>query len=229
MYSHFKNVEFYIPDLKQRKILDLGSGYGGFLIEAAEAGADAVGIEIFDEFIKISHEKAAQKHLTLTIVKSSGEKLPFPDGSFDFVNMCEVIEHVEEPETVLREVFRVLRPGGKVYLSAPNRFAIWDPHFHLYFVNFLPRSLSHLFISIFGKHKQYTYEMGRQRLDEMHYYTLRTITKLGKKCGFEAVDMRPIKIRKKYGTGLKAFLIYLAYRLARPWYFDSYHILLSRS
>src|SRR5436190_1968919 len=105
MYSHFNNVAFYIPDLKKRKILDLGSGYGGFLLESAEAGADAVGIEKFDEFIKISREKAAEKNLAIKVLEATGEHLPFPDASFDFVNMCEVIEHVEEPEKVLKEVF----------------------------------------------------------------------------------------------------------------------------
>src|SRR4051812_10047947 len=132
MATHFQNLSFYIPDLRNRKILDLGSGRGNFLIEAAQAGAHAVGLEKFDKYVEISHEKARQAGVKLEIVQGTGEKLPFPDNSFDFINMGEVIEHVEVPERVLKEMYRVLRPGGKVYVSAPNRFGLNDPHFHLY-------------------------------------------------------------------------------------------------
>src|SRR4051812_35880392 len=115
MATHFDHLRFYISDLKDRKILDLGSGRGNFLIEAAQAGAHAIGLEKFDEYIRISHEKAAKAQVKLEIVPGTGEKLPFADNSFDFVNMGEVIEHVEKPEDVLAEVRRVLRNGGKVY------------------------------------------------------------------------------------------------------------------
>lgn len=228
MATHFDNLAFYIPNLKDLAILDLGSGRGNFLIESAKAGARATGLEMFDDYIRISHEKAKLANVTLNIVQGTGEHLPFPDSTFNFVNMGEVIEHVESPEVVLREVHRVLKDSGLVYVSAPNRFGLKDTHFHLYFVNFLPRSLANAFISVFGKHKDYNKNAGRQKLDEMHYYTLGSIKKLAVHCGFNAVDMRTIKIEKKYGRGLKGKVALLAYCLVRPWYFDTYHVLLSR-
>jgi ubiquinone/menaquinone biosynthesis C-methylase UbiE len=229
MATHFENLSFYIPDLKNRRILDLGSGRGNFLIEAALAGANATGLEKFDEYIRISQEKARERGLSIEIVQGSGEKLPFPNSSFDFVNMCEVIEHVESPRTVLDEVYRVLRPGGKAYVSVPNRFGLKDQHFHLYFVNFLPRSLAPGFISLFGKHKEYTSSAGRQRLDEMHYYTYHRFRELGESVGFAVEDMRVVKIGRRYGNGLLGHGARVLYKLLRPWYFDSFHILLSRT
>ena len=48
------------------------------------------------------------------------ERLPAPDASFDFVVAAEVIEHLENPRAVIREIFRLLRPQGRVLLSTPN-------------------------------------------------------------------------------------------------------------
>jgi len=50
------------------------------------------------------------------------ERLPFPDHTFDAVISTQVLEHVPEPEKMLREIFRVLKPGASLYLSAPLGF-----------------------------------------------------------------------------------------------------------
>lgn len=66
-------------------------------------------------------------------------RLPFPDDHFDAAVLQDVIEHVANPAAVLRELARVLRHGGVLYLSTPNRDAlpnlIADPHFGLPFVS----------------------------------------------------------------------------------------------
>ena len=226
MKTHFDHLEFYIPDLLERRILDLGSGRGKFLIDAKSRGVDAKGLELYEEYIRISHEKAGKTGLTLDIEKGVAEDLPFPDKSFDFVNICEVIEHVESPGKVLEEVYRVLANDGQAYLSVPNRFGFKDPHFHLYFVNWLPRRWANSFISIFGKHKDYSGQAGRQNLTEMHYSTLRKISKLAAQKGFCSVDMRMVKLKRRFPR----IWMFLApvYILARTVYFDSFHLMLKK-
>lgn len=226
MKTHFEHLLDIIPDLKNRQILDLGSGRGSFLIQCAKNGASAKGIELNLEYINKSLAKAKEESVVIDIIQGVGEKLPFQSSSFDFVNLCEVIEHVNSPDIMLSEVNRVLSDNGLVYISVPNRFGIKDQHFNLYFVNWIPRSVSDLYISLFSKHKDYTGDTGHQRLSQMHYNTFGGSKRLFEKYGFKVSDIRSIKIDKY--KGIKYLITSIAYRLLRPWYFDSFHFLLKK-
>ena len=225
MSSHFDQLKLHLPDLDQRRILDIGSGQGDFLLLAVSRGANAVGVEFNPKYIELSLSRAAAANLVIKVVSGRAEDLPFADESFDFLNLSELIEHVDHPQLVLREAFRVLTRGGAAYLSAPNRFGLRDPHFHIYLVNWLPRCLANLFLTIFNKHKIYNRDAGRQKLTEMHYYTYRQIADLLKTVGFEFKDIRLIKLQAIKNTVQRQIFLAL-YRLARNIYFDTFHLLL---
>lgn len=209
-------------------MLDLGSGRGKFLFEAASEGVRAVGLETNPDYIKETRERAAREGVSVEVVEGQGEALPFPDASFGFANVCEVVEHVASPEEVLKELFRVLSPGGAAYVSAPNRFSIRDPHFHLLFVNWLPRAWADAFIRLCGREKDYEdTSAGHQRLADMHYYTLPQAVALAERAGFKASDIRALRIKREY-KGLQRAAAVIAYRILRPWYFDSFHLLLEK-
>jgi len=70
-----------------------------------------------------------------------GEQLPFKD-SFDIVTCWDVLEHVQDPERVLREINRVLKSQGRLFITVVNKYAIRDPHYHLAFINWLPNSVT---------------------------------------------------------------------------------------
>lgn len=227
--THWEHLTSQIKDLASLEILDLGSGQGAFLIDAATHGAIVTGLETNPAYIKKSYEAAAKAGVQITVIEGRGEALPFPDNSFDFVNLSEVIEHVDDPLLLLREVHRVLRPGGRVYLSVPNRFGIKDPHFHLYFVNWLPRRLANAFISLFGTHKDYgDSSTGRQNLASMHYYTYPATRTLLESMGFTVIDIRAHRISSALGR-LLGFLVGPVYLIARTLYFDSFHLLLTKT
>lgn len=220
--THFEQLEKRIPDLVKRRILDVGSGRGTFLIDATQHGAHPVGLEMNEGYMEQAYTKAP---FPLVQVQGNAEKLPFSNRSFDFINVCEVIEHVEDPIKMLHELRRVLALNGIVYLSVPNRYGMKDQHFHLYFVNWLPRSWSHTFVTLFGKHKQYENTgIGHQSLTDMHYYTYKEIVKLLEYYDWEVSDIRDYKIAEM--SGWKWFLTRLLYPLARDYYFDSFHLLL---
>lgn len=223
MKTHLDNLLSYVPDIFDGKILDLGSGRGSFLIDVARRGGNAFGVEPNPDYILISTQKAQELGLTIDVRSGTAENIPFPDDFFGFVNICEVIEHVEKPDKLLGEVNRVLKKGGIAYLSAPNRFGVKDQHFHLYFVNWLPRKWSDLFISIFGQHKNYHGRSGRQRLKEMHYFTHSSITRLAGSFGFAVSDIRKDKINNSFKGPIK-FLAILLYKVIRVFYFDSFHL-----
>ena len=66
------------------------------------------------------------------------EVLPFEPGSFEIVISNHVIEHVEDQALHLKEIARVLRPGGVCYLATPNKLWPMEPHFHLPMLAWLP-------------------------------------------------------------------------------------------
>ncbi len=228
MKTHFENLKEHIPDLESLRVLDLGSGRGSFLVELAVRGVKSSGIELSLDYINQTLNKAKQAKVVVDVRQGVGESLPFPDKSFGFVNLSEVIEHVNNPDEVMREVFRTLIFGGKVYVSVPSRFSFKDPHFHLYFVNWLPRSLSDIFISLFGKHKKYQGDIGKQRLKELHYYTDAGARHLFRQVGFEVEDIRKIKIRKRFKNSSCRVVILMCYALISPILFSTYHYMLTK-
>ena len=97
---------------KPGRLLDVPSGPGYFAQQAGEHGFDAVAAEI-----------DASLHILpgVSYVNANmGDKLPFPDGSFDYVVSIEGIEHTENAFRFLRECARVLKPSGMMFLTTPN-------------------------------------------------------------------------------------------------------------
>lgn len=228
--THFENLALHIPGLINRRTLDLGSGRGKFLVDVARRGGAVVGFEKNPEYIKLAHERAERAGVSITVSSGMAEHLPYQAGEFEFVNMGEVIEHVDDPSAVLREVHRVLAPGGILYISAPSRYGLKDPHFHLYFINWLPRTWTHAVIGLFGRHegKEYDGRAGLQRLDEMHYYTRAQLKNLLAEHGFGFRDIRELKLKKMIGTSLLISPLLAVYRLLGPIIFDTFHVLADR-
>ena len=200
--THVDYLLEHVPNLLELSILDLGSGRGRFLIDIAGRGGSAAGLEKNGDYIKETLDKAKQNNLRVKVLRGIAENLPFDDSAFDFVNFALVIEHIEDPNKAIKEMARVMKINAKAYLGAPNRFSFKDPHFHLYFVNWLPRSLCDIFIDLFGKFKERPTKAGRQSLKEMHYFTFGELKKILNENGFEIVDIREKKIRNFFNNKL---------------------------
>ncbi len=213
-----------MPNLALLRILDVGSGRGKFLVAATKAGAKAEGVEPYDKYIEMSRERGAKEGVSIRVQKGDAEHLPFDNETFDFVNLSEVIEHVESPERSLSELKRVLKPGGFAYVSVPNRFGFLDQHFHLPFLNWMPRSWAERFIGMFGKHKDYSLRNGRQRISEMYYDTFGGAKAFFEKNGFVVEDIR--RARRLRNAGLY-FLLPL-YVILRTFYWDAFHFLIKK-
>lgn len=226
MSTHIDNLLRVVPDLLERKIVDIGSGKGAFLIDLAKRGVSAIGIEPTTEYVERSLATAKAEGYAIEVKQGTAEHVPLPDASAGFVNIGEVIEHVEDPERLLSETYRILRPGGKAYLSVPNRFGLRDQHFHLYGINWMPRSWAHTLIGVMGRHKDYSGRAGRQSLIDMHYYTYPQIQKLCASKQLAVTDIRVEKIKRMYGTA--SFLMLPLYKVLRAFYWDSFHLVLEK-
>lgn len=98
-----------------KRCLDAGCGGGRYSIAMAQLGATVVGCDISREGIEDCKRRAG--HLaSIDFRQASVLDLPFPDESFDFVCSSGVLHHTTDPELGLREITRVLRPGGRVFL-----------------------------------------------------------------------------------------------------------------
>ena len=94
--------------------LDIGAG-SGRLIELfrQKFGAESSACDYTGQLMKLPGQK-------VDIVNLNNEKLPYKDASFDIVTATEVVEHLENHRDVLRELHRVLKPGGICVLTTPN-------------------------------------------------------------------------------------------------------------
>lgn len=101
-------------------ILDVGCGNGRDLEVIAATGASVFGVDSSGRMIDSAKERL-HSFKNVSIQEAGAERLPFTDESFDKVLLSEVIEHVNDPSLVLREIHRILVPLGILVLSTPNR------------------------------------------------------------------------------------------------------------
>lgn len=110
-------------------ILDAGCGGGGMPLSLAEEAERVVGIDLAPRFTDAGRRLAAERGLrNLHFVRADGQALPFQDAAFDIVLSHAVIEHVADASLYLREIARVLKPGGFVYLSTASYLSFAGAH-----------------------------------------------------------------------------------------------------
>ncbi|MCB9633564.1 MAG: methyltransferase domain-containing protein [Sandaracinus sp.] len=110
---------FLVPGLDYRpgeKLLEIGCGVGAVLAVLGEhfPGLNLTGVDLVPSQIAAAKDELASRGLSADLRVADAGALPFDDASFDHVYGVWVLEHVREPHPILREVRRVLRPGGTV-------------------------------------------------------------------------------------------------------------------
>lgn len=98
-------------------ILDVGCGRGYGFDVLESLGNKKTGLDISLEFLK----EAQRNYHSLSLIQARGEKIPFRSKSFDSIIAFEVIEHLQEDIAFLHELKRLIRPGGTIVISTPNR------------------------------------------------------------------------------------------------------------
>lgn len=107
---------------KVERMIDLGCGNGGItpLLKEKLEAKNVYGVDIDEEAIFVARQRGVKAYL----LNLSEDKLPFPDEYFDLAISFEVIEHLVNPDNMLKEAYRVLRRGGYLLISTPN-LASW--------------------------------------------------------------------------------------------------------
>lgn len=114
-------INHYAP-LSDKRVLDVGCGLGIY-VQAMRAFSKRVyGVEID------AQRAARARRVSPDIVVATAERLPFSQGAFDVVLLHEVIEHLEDDRRAIQEAHRVLSPGGRMVIFAPNRLYPLETH-----------------------------------------------------------------------------------------------------
>lgn len=108
-------------DLKGCKMLDAGCGTGFFTATALARGAEVTSLDIGVNLLREARKKGAP-----FVVAGDVANMGFADASFDLIVSSECIEHTPSPRASIKEMARVLRPGGMIVLTCPNRFWYWS-------------------------------------------------------------------------------------------------------
>ena len=127
----------------ETRVLDIGCGHADFLAPVYARTPHTYGID--------PDAEALRKNRTIKhTVVGTADALPFEDDSFDLIVAAWVFEHVEQPEQVCREIYRALKPGGRLIFLTPNswNYNVWlirlIPHcFHDFFTRRLYQRQEH--------------------------------------------------------------------------------------
>jgi SAM-dependent methyltransferase len=114
--------ELLAPEsLRGLRLLDAGCGTGWFTKRAIDRGASVTSLDLGLRLATLVRNRFHSSAACGDVLA-----LPFPDGSFDVVVSSEVVEHTPDPARAVSEMARVLRPGGVLALTCPNRFWYWS-------------------------------------------------------------------------------------------------------
>ncbi|NNM20040.1 MAG: class I SAM-dependent methyltransferase [Gammaproteobacteria bacterium] len=171
------------PDSQQDVLLDLGCGAGGFLVAGSGHFRQMVGVDIALRWLVICKKRLDELGINAVLVCADAEQLPFKDGGYSQVVAGDLVEHVRDAGSTIEACWRQLRPGGRFWLSATNRYCI-GPHAltRIWGIGYLPRAArSRILLKFRG-------------VDSLRYTNLvspRAVKQLCKHAGFRLVSTVP--------------------------------------
>lgn len=175
--SLVQRLERLYGRLEGARVLEIGSGSGGRSVALALRGAEVAGVEPSDAGVAASRLRAERyQKIQVQFQVGVGERLPFPDESFDLVFSMEVLQHVQDLERVIAETHRVLRRGGHCYHEAPNNLYPWEFHYRMLWIPYLPKPLGKLYARMRGKDPRH--------LDDINFLYRPSLLSQMRRCGF---------------------------------------------
>jgi len=137
-------------ELSGRRVLELGFGSGLYIPAFVKAGAEVYGLEVNEVLLEIAENNMRERGIAARLQLYDGDEMPYSDTYFDYVFSVSVLEHVTDMQAVIREMNRVLKVGGRAYISFPNRLAPRETHTGFWCVHYLPRLVAARIYTLLG-------------------------------------------------------------------------------
>jgi SAM-dependent methyltransferase len=157
--ERIEDLRRFVPGGPDSRLLEIGASTGEMLGEASRSFT-ATGLEPDEANCRIARSRG------LDCLNSTLADAGFPDGSFDVAASYHVIEHVPSPRAELRELHRVVKPGGWLVMETPNIDNAWYRLLGARWRQFIP--------------------------DHIYFFTPRTFTRLCEESGFQVVELRSV-------------------------------------
>lgn len=133
--------------------LDVGCSSGVIANELSKEFKRVVGIDVDKKAVELAKKMFKKKKLEFGI--ADGEELNFKSDTFDVVVCNQVYNFVDNPQKLIDEIHRVLKPGGVCFFSARNKLSIIEPQYKLPFLSILPSKIAEKYLQILKKGKVY--------------------------------------------------------------------------
>ena len=197
-----------LDDLSGLTAADVGCSAGFIADELAGAGAARTyGVDIDVPGLRAARTRFGDH---VQFVCAAGQALPFPDASLDVVVFNHIYEHVVDPEAVIADVKRVLKPDGVLYLGLGNRLGVIEPHYKLPFLSYLPPAAADRYVRAFGRadsyYERFRTRRGLQQLLAGWHVVDYTLPVLGDPAAFSGEDMVPAMVSRLPERALAATL-----------------------
>jgi SAM-dependent methyltransferase len=215
----FRALDRLIDVSKLRTILVVGCGPEPETVRLlVERGYDAVGLEPVPSLVR-----AAKEYLSFPerIIEAAAEDIPLPTGSQDMVLAETVLEHVDSLQKTLSELYRVLAPGGLLYIFTTNRLRFnllgRAEEFRVPFYNWLPALVKESYVH---QHLHFDPSLANNTpRPAVHWYSYADLCTLGRSVGFHRfysiIDLVDVNDRTVTGSALRRFLLRKAQ--TNPW------------
>ena len=233
--NYLENIsQFDFPSLLAEKdVLDYGSGYGGRAVWMAQYARHVYGVEIVEDRVTRGNDYAQFKGVhNATFSLGREDKIMMGDNAIDLITSFDVLEHVQKPDLIMSEMYRVLKPGGLgIIIFTPyygmfshhlNPISLW-PALHWFFsARILVESVNELLVSDaeFGSLKLQrlplplsSFNNKRECIPGLNGLTKTEYKDIVNACGFQIRDFRSTPILEKFrllgnaGVLINRFLI----------------------
>lgn len=167
--------------LKGKRMLDIGCGWGAFVVAGLEMGIDACGCDVDEEVIDIASLRSKLYGMPENYFIAPAEKLPFADEEFDYVQCNTVLEHVGDVSAAVKELVRVLKKGGVGFIQSPNYWQPIERHYKILFPPKCPKILGKIYLALLARPTKF--------LDTVNYIDYKMVRTRLQNCGVQVQDI----------------------------------------
>ena len=146
---HMAVYRFFLGYARGKRTLEVGfgEGYGSYYL--SEEAGELTGVDVSHTLVEHASAKYSRKNLYF--IKGDATNIPFPDDTFEVVVSSQVLEHVKDYMRCIREIRRVLKPGGTALIATPNRKMMLDGVNPYHFKEFSAKELGTALSKVFGE------------------------------------------------------------------------------